>query len=695
MKHRYYLIMTLSLVVFSFFPSNADDSIPATDLQELVVKSERSWIENGVINIIPTKKEKQLSTSPGSLIEILHLPMLKGKDDAITTSNDEPVDIFINGEPATQSDLATFWPKTVKKVEYMINPTGEQYTGRRHVVNFVVADYAVGGVTKINVRQSVPVQGLYSISSKLNYKKMSYGLLFNGVNKRNPANKTQEEATYRNIFYNGERYEEIKQISTGESNNKYTTLNLAFNARYTTQKFKATHTLGLRWNHDITDASNSNLWSEDLFNSKSFSSFSKLKSLSPQLSGQYFIKLSGKWEIGAQWAYAYSSNDNADWSQFGDNPRIENGMKEKVNTLSGRVYANYYLTRKMILQLSANTSNHWFSADYSGSSTESCNQFRDEWATKLSLYWYPSPMITFVLTPGINQSIYHFSDMKVKHTNPTVYAYGSWNPSRRLSMYLNLSTHFLPGSAGETNPVLTKLSDLKWVTGNPDLKPEVRLLGIYSLLYMPFDRLSLNPSLIYSHYQNSVYAVYAAAPEEMGGVIQTNANASPFDDFLTDLNVSVYLLNNRLSLTAAPRIRFFKARGEYAGSLTNFSMTASVGFSIGDFYLSADYQSKNKVLAESGSMIVSQADQYSLSARYSWKDLNIGLSVRNMFKSRFKTQSEMLSNVYGTDLRKSYPGRGATLSLTYTFGYGKKVDSTIDIAEPTEVESSHTRASKN
>ena len=43
---KLYLIIPVTLILVSAFVVNADDSIPATDLQELVVRSERSWIEN-------------------------------------------------------------------------------------------------------------------------------------------------------------------------------------------------------------------------------------------------------------------------------------------------------------------------------------------------------------------------------------------------------------------------------------------------------------------------------------------------------------------------------------------------------------------------------------------------------------------------------------------------------------------------
>ena len=695
MKRIYYLL-TLSLIWSYALSMRADDSIPATNLEELVVKSERSWIENGVVNLIPSKKEKQLSTSPGTLIKIMNLPMLKGDGDAITTSAGEPVAIYINGEPATRADLATFWPKNVKKVEYMINPTGGQYTGKGYVVNFVVADYAVGGVTRISAKQAVPLVGNYGISSKLNYKRMSYGLLLNLRDERTSPDKIYEEATYNDIFYNGLSYDKIIQTSTGEVDNKYTDLNFAFNAKYTHKYFRATHTFGLKWRRDSKDRTSQSIWSEDLFSSDSYDSYTKSKSLSPQIAGDYYLGLSPKWSIGGHWDYAFSSNDNIDWSQFGYNPRVENNIKEKVNTFTVNAYANYYLSKKLIFQLLVSSTNKWFSSDYTGSNDGHYNQYREELTAKLSAYWYPTNTLSFVLAPGIIQSTYKFADMTVRHIQPSASLYGTWNLNRKIMMSGQVATIMTPATAGETNPVITQVSDLLWQSGNPQLKPQFFLLASYSFLYMPLNWLSLSPGISYNYYRNVPFFLYEVAPEGMGGVIQMNANAPGRSSLNTSLDISFYLLNNKLSITASPRVRHFKSEGVFARSLTELSLNANVGYKIGNCYIDAYYQTKNKSLSASGDAIYSQADQFSIGCTYSLNDWNISLNFNNIFHSRFKTRSEDLSDVYAVNSYRaaSGGGRGVSLGIIYTFGYGKKVEKVFDIQEPSDVESSRHSSSK-
>lgn len=163
-----------------FFYAGAEDSIPAKELNEIVVVGDRGWVENGKIIFIPSRKEKQLANSPETLIKSMHLPMLKEKDGAIISLSGETVTIFINGIKADKIDLSTFWPKDAKRVEYLESPSDPKFEGAKHVVNFIMAQYTVGGVSKLDANQNIPGFGYYSASTKLVHKKMTYGFLATG-----------------------------------------------------------------------------------------------------------------------------------------------------------------------------------------------------------------------------------------------------------------------------------------------------------------------------------------------------------------------------------------------------------------------------------------------------------------------------------------------------------------------------------
>lgn len=171
----------LTLLAASIYHVLAEDSIPVKNLDDLIVKGERQWISNGTINVIPSRKEKNLSNSPVSLIKAMHLPFVKEQDGVLQSISGEAVQIFINGEKADDIDLSTFWPKDVKLVQYMEEPDDPLYDGAKVAINFKTARYETGGITRINLFQRIPNNGFYTASSKLTYKKMTFGAMLWGT----------------------------------------------------------------------------------------------------------------------------------------------------------------------------------------------------------------------------------------------------------------------------------------------------------------------------------------------------------------------------------------------------------------------------------------------------------------------------------------------------------------------------------
>lgn len=65
MNIRYiFLLLCLSLCIVPSLADEKADSVSSKELEEVVVTSDRIWIEDGAINVIPSKQEKNLSNSP-------------------------------------------------------------------------------------------------------------------------------------------------------------------------------------------------------------------------------------------------------------------------------------------------------------------------------------------------------------------------------------------------------------------------------------------------------------------------------------------------------------------------------------------------------------------------------------------------------------------------------------------------------
>ena len=88
-------------------PTTSNDSVSVTQLQELVVKSESRWFEGNTLVCIPSKKEKNLSDSPASLIREMHIPLLRVKDGEVTDLRGNGVVYYINGVKAEPTEAST------------------------------------------------------------------------------------------------------------------------------------------------------------------------------------------------------------------------------------------------------------------------------------------------------------------------------------------------------------------------------------------------------------------------------------------------------------------------------------------------------------------------------------------------------------------------------------------------------------
>ena len=77
-----------------------------------------------------------------------------------------------------------------------------------------MSKYEAGGVSRVNLFQKIPNNGYYTASSKLVYKRMTYGVLFSGNYYRDHRSHMTGETQYRDIFYEQKNYEIIKSQKT-------------------------------------------------------------------------------------------------------------------------------------------------------------------------------------------------------------------------------------------------------------------------------------------------------------------------------------------------------------------------------------------------------------------------------------------------------------------------------------------------
>jgi len=675
--------------VICFVSAAADDSIAVRQLEDLVVTGDRCWIEDNVVNYIPTKKEKRLSNSPASMIKSMHLPILRERDGSIVNAYGEGVEIFINGERATEIDIAAFWPKDVKRVQYVENSRDPRFEGARYAVNFITTRYKLGGVSKIDLFQKIPTNGFYTLSSKLAYKKMSYGVLASYSYYRDNRSETTAETEYDDIYYSGDFHDRILRTEQERRTERENNLSLAFNAKYTGSKFYATHTFSLALNRKPYNGSTgSNSWSDNLFDSSSSFDTNKSKTVSPQVSGKYIYVFSDKWYLTGQWSYAHSNNKAHSWSQIGDTDIVYNESVENVDAGGFSLVPTFLCSKKVSLQLKLSSTLNWFHTRYGGSVQTNTDMSTQDMSVSAKIYWMASEKMYMSLEPGVIGAFKQIGDIDRNSLIPFIYASLSYNPSRKFQIGGRLNFYTQAPSASESNPVLVKASELMWVLGNPHLRNMESWEAYISSTHIPSGLLSINYGFGYNRTTNDVINTYIPADRGTGGLIRQKTNAKPSDNLRASISAQLSLLDNSLSIGISPGWYYTHFREGTFRNLNCVTVSADADYTLKNCRFSIRYDGPFKGIDCNGMEKSWSQDSWNASIVYGLDSFYVEGRIENIFNRRHRSWSEFSSPNYSVRNDNLEIGRRVSINLTYTFGYGKRINRDFDIDGPSSVETS-------
>ena len=115
-----------------------------------------------------------------------------------------------------------------------------------------------------------------------------------------------------------------------------------------------------------------------------------------------------------------------------------------------------------------------------------------------------------------------------------------------------------------------------------------------------------------------------------------------------------------------------------------FTCNASVTYYFGNFYFQASYQTRNLTVQGNRGVIYKDRDFYQILAGWSRANWNIRVSAMNLFRNDWLCATNTLSTPLYSETRfvdGNNFHRRLNLSVTYTFGYGKKVQRGNEVGE--------------
>ena len=671
----------IALIVFIIFEIPAiclaDDSIPAKELQEIVVEGQRSWIDGEKVVYIPTKKEKNVSWNISSLLKNMNLPMINvSPDETVADLNGNQVSYFINGKPATDIDIKTFWPKDAKSVEYYSNPSDPKFGGRKSVINFIMPKYKVGGVGMINGLQSTRIYGIYQAANRMVYKRMTYGMSFYS-NFRREQYTYDRNYEYNDLYYDNQYYNKIINHQIDTTKLKRDNITAGFQALYRHGNIQISNTVYLAWQRDPWQTMRTtNSWNPMIFQNDAAGSGKQAITLSPTYIGECWLNPHPQWYLEGSWQYNYNSAKRNSYNWTGIYPPIENASDETSHTGKFSIMPTF-VTRDKFLSVNLKVDSHIqrYTVDYNGSYDNISKQWRGTTSIVPKIQFLRLPNTMLEISAGANIEYWKTGDYAWNYACTPIASFGGrWNWKNRLTLNANYSyTSQLP-QADLISDATIRQSELLWLQGNPELKSPKYHHLTFSAFWKANKWFSMSLAANYDNVSHGAVEWYNAAPKEMEGVVKTFIDGKPFDTFKLEPGIYLNFLSNDLVFRLSPTWRYYKAREGDGIDLHDFHILGVAQYRIKNFSFYLSYITPRKEIGQGGLLNKRESDCFNISAGYGNGNLYINAELDNVFNTTSNTKYQSNLGAYSSMETFRIPGRTFFVRISYFFKYGKQIE---------------------
>lgn len=664
----------------------SNENININELQELVVEGTDRWIENDKVVFIPGKRAKNLGKDISTMVDLLNTGLLKVDNGIIKTQGGETVSIFINGVPADKLDQATFWAKNTIKVEFIPVPTDPKFMGERNVLNLIMKEYKSGGLVKLNVWQAFPEDGYYSASSKTAWDKYTLNIGFWGSYKHDNISCQSSEEQYQNCYFNGNQIPLITFNETTQNIEHSGHINVAANLRYLSDKMRLTHGIAYNWdNSPINSHSGKASYSPLIFSGSEINSSTSKKLNSFSVLGNYAFLLSSRWTFFSNWAFSYSHNKSTSFYHLVGSEFVKNDAKEKNWGISGGFNLNYKIRDNLNVGVGINDTFKDFNILYAGT-CDSRQKFKtnDLKGNVYCQFIIPGKSTVYV-KPEISVFSRYFGSYNQNDIIPGFTANWIWQINAKSSLNSWISFYQTPPSSNSLNNLLLKQTELKWIEGNDKLKGSQQYSVNSSYYILPVTWFNFNCLIGYEHLKNQPFITYNSGGKNYNGVISTYSNSNDFGYWHLSPTISTSIINGKLKISL--KGTYYGFHGTDFKIKNYFSGIGNMSFYWGNWSLAAKYCSPQSFIWFGGIQRIKSSATYELSCSYGNGSLFAEVTLRNIFNKYYQTKTYYSSEYYNSVNIDNQIGRSVFISLVYTFGYGKKTDSSIDISKG-EAESS-------
>ncbi len=652
------------------------DSVKTQELDEIVVEARNQNLGAEVSTYIPTSKQKNASQSATDLLNRMAIPQIRiSPDNDITDLAGKNIDVFIDFLPASKEDMEGMRMQDVKKVEYYDFPSDPRFLGKAHVVNFVMQKYEYGGYIKTYGWENTTNGGQLSLFGKLQYKRMTFDIAAGAFYSIQNHTGGDIYETFRLPQSDGSlKIFERNSIQEKGKLHRYLYWPTV-KALYSTDKITIQNIVGASFNHiPVNEQTGYIQYSPAIAGRTDYSSQSIniVNSISYQGYWNFILNDKNTITFSPRYYYLHTKTGSVYTERNTGkylNDAIDDSHQFDGNLTYSHSFGKWGSLNGMLQALI--TSN---STTYSGTANSHDNAHTYRFGPGIQ---YSLSIGKFYAMAGIG---YHWNrheylDYSDNSAAPWIDLSIQYAPNNQHSVRGEFhhmksipSSSFRSSAIIQSNPLMS-------YTGNPNLVP----FGSYDVglnySYIPNNK--FNISAFASTWIVDDRYVYDYQPTATGIMRTIRQPGGAYSQWTYGASGTVRLLDSNLQLTAMIYATSVHNGEPYNLNKTHITYAFQANYYLGNWTFSGVYYSPHGY--PDGCMVgtwMQTKSSISLQAGWSNSSWNLQLHVFNPTRWNWLGEKSMMHSPYYDKTEQNYSINYhaiARLSVTYTFGFGKKI----------------------
>lgn len=663
------------------------DSAKVRELGEITVVAAAQRTGATKTVYIPTGNQKSTASDGVSLLARMNIPQLSVNPiaETVKTADNQSVSLFVNYHPASDEDVSGLAPDDVKRVEYLDFPTDPRFLRAQHVVNFITHSYTYGGYTKLGGKQRFMVRsGEASVYSKFAHRKMEYDLMVSGDYDYNPHIGSISDETY--LLESGP-----VQRESGTETGRYRRCGLfsALRASWNkSENFTFRNLLSYRRINTPECSTSGYVNFSGIYPSNVFSMESPSENKALGWNGELYARAGRGWSINGNFqAEIIDNRTNSDYSAGAES--IENHADEDTWYLRGTLQVDKTLSDRISLFSNISSGGGRTRIDYTGSSNAT-NKFRQSFTGitfGLSLNYQK---VSGSIDGGYAFESNRINDRTMNDSYPFTHINVQYAPDQKHSVSLWFQYATFSPDATMKNPNIIRQSELMYISGNPDLKCSRNTSANISYTWLPGNEWQMTAYATMFRVVNRQIAVYT--PDGPGGaMLKRYENDGDYNHGQIGTSIGGKFFGGKLTFSVSPRLLLYKTTGSCEISRYPFTTSFSANYYLGNFFFNGYFDSGWSYVDGDNAYTRKMPVSYSASAGWASRGWNIQLSMVNLFQSSWRLSKDSLTTRwYKSSVTQFGPDyhRRISLSVTYTFKYGRKVNQSGELTEDKNISKS-------